>query len=267
MIWREARVDFLLYLKGIEYDEGTTKRIVSQLDKHVSEISQPIDIIKLFSTVKHSRRHLILGLRKLFSFYQILGVDKRYLDTLRGALPKDKSGIDLNIPSEAKVIESCRKISRAPVKYEALHDLLLDSGLRLIEGCELINRFQGAEAVKNFYRCELAMFRGEKQAFYGHFTESTLKLIQQVKDRLNDQTASNYFRKNGWVAPKYLRKFVFDTMTDEKLNIPESVADFIEGRVPKTVGATHYMLLRRKAAQFYPRYAKYIAELRRKALN
>lgn len=64
------------------------------------------------------------------------------------------------------------------------------------------------------------------------------------------------------VSYKYLRKFAFDTMTSEQLNIPESVADFIEGRTPKSVGARHYMLLKRKAVQFYPRYAEHVARLR-----
>jgi len=51
-------------------------------------------------------------------------------------------------------------------------------------------------------------------------------------------------------------------MTSEQLNFPESVADFIEGRTPKSVGARHYMLLKRKAVQFYPRYAEHVARLR-----
>ncbi|MGB9694266.1 MAG: integrase, partial [Fervidobacterium sp.] len=46
---------------------------------------------------------------------------------------------------------------------------------------------------------------------------------------------------------------------------PESVADFIQGRVPRSIGAKHYMQLKRKADQFYPRYAEYVTELRRKA--
>jgi intergrase/recombinase len=54
-------------------------------------------------------------------------------------------------------------------------------------------------------------------------------------------------------------------MTSEELNIPESVADFIEGRTAKSVGARHYMQLKRKAIEFYPRYARYVTELRRKA--
>jgi intergrase/recombinase len=53
-------------------------------------------------------------------------------------------------------------------------------------------------------------------------------------------------------------------ITSERLNIPESVADFIQGRVPRSIGAKHYMRLKRKADQFYPRYAEYVTELRRR---
>ncbi len=61
---------------------------------------------------------------------------------------------------------------------------------------------------------------------------------------------------------KYLGKFAFDKMIE--LGVPESVADFIEGRTPKTIGAKHYMILLRQAKQYYTRYAKYVTELRRK---
>jgi intergrase/recombinase len=47
-----------------------------------------------------------------------------------------------------------------------------------------------------------------------------------------------------------------------ELEVPESVADFIEGRVPKSIGAKHYMVLRRQADKFYGKYADYLAKLR-----
>jgi intergrase/recombinase len=53
-------------------------------------------------------------------------------------------------------------------------------------------------------------------------------------------------------------------MTSEKLNIQESVADFVQGRVPKSIGAKHCMKLKRKADQFYQRYAEYVIELSEK---
>jgi intergrase/recombinase len=124
--------------------------------------------------------------------------------------------------------------------------------LRLIEARYLINNFKGAEQVNGFYRCELAMFRGEKQAYYGHFSEYTLDLIKQTKGDFITEGCSHYYDVNGYVMPKYLRKFAFDKMID--LEIPESVADFIEGRVPTRIGAKHYMALARQASKFYPRY-------------
>ena len=104
------------------------------------------------------------------------------------------------------------------------------------------------------------MFRVEKQAYYAHFSEHTLKLIRQVKDKLGDIAASNYYKKYGYVRPKYLRKFAFDKMIE--LEVPESIADFIEGRVPQRIGAKHYLALARQSSKYYPRYQAYIKQLR-----
>lgn len=65
------------------------------------------------------------------------------------------------------------------------------------------------------------------------------------------------------VRCKYLRKFAFEKMIE--LVVPESVADFIEGRTPKTIGAKHYMILLRQAKQYYPKYSEYVKRLKLKA--
>ncbi|MCJ7423775.1 hypothetical protein MUP01_05850 [Candidatus Bathyarchaeota archaeon] len=75
-------------------------------------------------------------------------------------------------------------------------------------------------------------------------------------------SASHYYSRLNLVAPKYLRKFAFDKMVS--LDVPESVADFMEGRVAKRIGARHYMALRRQADNFYGRYADYLCRLRSK---
>lgn len=50
-----------------------------------------------------------------------------------------------------------------------------------------------------------------------------------------------------------------------ELEIPESVADFIESRVPKRIGAKHYMTLARQAYKFYGKYTEYTTSLKGKA--
>lgn len=63
--------------------------------------------------------------------------------------------------------------------------------------------------------------------------------------------------------PWYLRKFAFDKMI--QLDIPKSLADFIEGRVPTRTGAKHYIALARQADQKYGKYAEFLKQLRRQA--
>ena len=228
-------------------------------------MSGPKDVIHLFSKVETGKRHLILAFRLLLNYYETSGYPKKYLNTLRNAIPKVKCGIDLKIPSESRIVDSLRKLEDSPQKYKALYNLLLDSGLRLVESVELINGFKDAEKVNGFFRCELGNFRGTKRAYYGHFSEATFNQIQEVKEKIRVRTASSYFIKSCSVSAKYLRKFCFDKMIE--LEIPESIADFIQGRVPRRVGAKHYLALARQASKYYPRYLEYIENLRRVKLT
>ncbi|KPV65136.1 MAG: hypothetical protein AOA65_0515 [Candidatus Bathyarchaeota archaeon BA1] len=82
-------------------------------------------------------------------------------------------------------------------------------------------------------------------------------------EKLDRSDASHYYSKRGYISPKYLRKFALDNMIS--LEILESVADFIQGRVPRRIGSKHYLALARQASKFYPRYAEYAMELRWKA--
>lgn len=133
---------------------------------------------------------------------------------------------------------------------------------------QLINSMDESklERLKGFSAYSMSFFRKTKLSYFGFFTDQTLALIGEIRgQKLTDGNVSGYLGKRHVVDCKYLRKFAFDTMID--LGIPESVADFIQGRTPKTVGARHYMILLRKAKKFYPRYAKYLEKLRRKTLN
>ena len=130
-----------------------------------------------------------------------------------------------------------------------------------MEGVALINCFKGAEEINRFFRSNSAKFRGTKSAYYGHFSKGTFEQIQEVTENIKTLNASHYFTKMGYVPSKYLRKFSFDKMIE--LEVPESIADFIQGRVPRRIGARHYMALARQASKFYPRYLDYIEKLRR----
>ena len=240
------------------------KCIISYLDRYLVELREPMDVVRMFSGLTSGQQHnLNRAVRNFLNFHELKGVNADYLNSLRKAIPKEVATFDLNVPSEEEIRASLRKLDSAPLRYRCLWNLLLDSGLRLTEAVRLINSFDGATEVNGFHRCTLGYFRGTKLAFAGYFTPHTLKLIRQNREELDDRTASHYYSKFGYVAPKYLRKFAFDTMISEELGVPESVADFIQGRIPKRIGARHYTKLLRQADGHYPKYVSYLDKLKR----
>ena len=218
------------------------------------------------------KRHLTNGMRNLFNFYQAQGlVGKQYLDVLRDNFPKTSIGVDLNVPTESDVLAALRHLEERDKEKRifALYNLLVDSGLRLVESIRLFNTLvedsSRLEQLNGFCIQPLGYFRNTKLAYFGFITSYTLSLIKKCeKPLVYDRTMGTATKRYEVISYKYLRKFVFDTMTSEQLNIPESVADFIEGRTSKSVGARHYMNLKRKAIQFYPRYRDYLISLRSK---
>ena len=274
--WSVEREEFRKYMEARKYNSRYISDIVSYLDKYVGhrEIRDPKDIIEFFAPLTAGQTHHLN--RALRVFFNYLQVAKRYpedwLSDLRRVLPKDalRGAVDLNIPSEADVTESLRRLRTAPLKHQAIYNLLLDSGFRLVEAVETINAFKDDELQEpqGFFRYPAGMFRRTKQAYYCYLSSYTLSLIRQIGEDdkpLDAWTASKFFQRAKCVNPKYIRKFVYDQMTSEAIGIPDSVADFIEGRVPKTIGALHYAKLARKADEYYPRWMKYVADLRQKA--
>jgi coproporphyrinogen III oxidase-like Fe-S oxidoreductase len=110
---------------------------------------------------------------------------------------------------ESGLVESLRKLKDAPIKHVALYNLLLDCGLRLFESVNLINKFKSAEQEKGFYRCMVGGFRENKQAYYGHFSDHSLKLIKQVHEELDPRTSSHYFFKAWLRDTKICTKILF----------------------------------------------------------
>jgi len=268
--WPETRSLFVQYLEFKRYEPANARNMLNYLDRFVRQpIAAPLDVMRIFSPLTAGQRHHLN--RAMRAWFKCLEINKpnrdfkEFLDGLRRAIPKDEVGIDIKVPEEEQIVSDLKRFASDPLKFQAAYNLLLDSGLRLVEAVKLLNNFPDAERLEGFYRCPIGLFRGSKQAYYCYITEYTYQLVKQLKEKVNKLSISKWLQNHQHTRAKYLRKFVNDVMTSERLNIPESVADFIQGRVPKSIGAKHYMQLKRKADQFYPRYAKYITELRRKA--
>ena len=184
--YRGLREDFIEFLKSRNLNRRYIHCIISYLDKYVKVISEPMDVVRIFSGLSPGQQHnLNRAIRNLFNFLEAQGFNEVYLSLLRKNIPRDHVGVDLKVPEESDIIKSLRKLPKAPEKYVALYNLLLDSGLRLVEGIMLIERFNPdkCERLSGFYRFPIGEFRGSKQAYYAYFTEVTHKEITKLNGK------------------------------------------------------------------------------------
>jgi len=237
------------------------RHIVNVLDRFAPQLSRPMDVIKLFSGLSAGQRHnLLYSVRNLLNFCEAVGFNPFFIESLRRALPKDCRFEDRHRPNERQIIESLRKLWRVPEKYKVVYRLLLESGLRLTEAVRLVNEihelYEKSENHEKYVCIPLFWERKTKNVYVAYFLPETFNILLNNRERLKYKRVSDFCRDNGLVMPKYVRKFVFDKMVE--LGVPESVADFIQGRAPRNVGARHYANLKRLADKYYPRYANYL---------
>ncbi|MEM2169344.1 MAG: integrase [Candidatus Bathyarchaeia archaeon] len=266
IVYFDLRDDFRVYLS--RYSPEVALKIESYLNRFLSDktISSPLDVAQLFKGLSPGQVHnLDMGLRAFLNFCVLKGYPEDWIKLLKKAIPRDPEFIDLNVPSEEEVVSCLSRLNIMPVENRAVWLLCLEGGLRLTEALRVVSNFDERRLfrVNCFYRYELAYFRGSKQAYYAYFTETSLSLIKNVMGKaVKRVNASKFYERNSFVRPKYLRKFAFDKMIE--LGVPDSIADFIEGRAPRRIGARHYMSLVKQADNYYGRYAEYLRVLREK---
>ena len=130
----ESKAEFVEYLQSKHFNERYARCMISYLDRNVSELQEPMDVVKIFSKLTVGQQHnLSRALRTFLNFVELKGINVEYLNSLRKAIPKDRVGADLNVPTESEILASLSKLKDMPVKYQALYSLLSDSGLRVIE--------------------------------------------------------------------------------------------------------------------------------------
>ena len=86
---------------------------------------------------------------------------------------------------------------------------------------------------------------------------------EKLKKTAVDSFRRRLKRKGMEIEPvKYVRDFAYNAML--QVGIPESLADYLNGRGPQTVGAKHYLEKKRQIITHWPKYMAYLEKLRTK---
>ena len=99
---------------------------------------------------------------------------------------------------------------------------------------------------EKFAKYQLHYNRGHKSSFYIYMPKEMVPELH--KFYIHVDTITHQISKSG-LNPKYPRKWFYNFLIYN--NVPEGVADFIEGRASSSVGSMHYLSKAKQADYWY----------------
>lgn len=138
--------------------------------------------------------------------------------------------------------------------------VLATSGIRYIECLDFLKNYDITKfkIEKNYVSYNVSELRHTKtinNIYLPLFVYNELKRVNNsynaLRERLKEKECTFTF--------KYLRKWNYNFLLYN--NIPESVADFIQGRSSKTISATHYLAKSQQASFWYEKVSDIMKEL------
>ena len=167
----------------------------------------------------------------------------------RSMLKVKTENIDYYVPTDDKVIDSYNKIKNNKL-LEIVFLVLATSGIRYIEALKFLENYDINKFTKysNYVAYNVSDLRHTKNINNIYLPLFVYKKLYQVTKSYHT-IRMNYNRTSGLFALKYLRKWQYNFLIYN--NVPESVADFIQGRASKGVSANHYLAKSQQAGFWY----------------
>ena len=161
-------------------------------------------------------------------------------------LPLRQSKADNYIPSNDEVVSAYKQLKEK--RFQTIFKLLAFSGARITELVKMVKEYEPSKLIveEKFAKYQLHYNRGHKKSFYIYMPKEMVPELH--KYYVHVDTITHQISKSG-LNPKYLRKWFYNFLIYN--NVPEGVADFIEGRASSSVGSMHYLSKAKQADYWY----------------
>jgi intergrase/recombinase len=243
--------------------EKTAKDYIKALDKFMKKYKLETigDLVSALQK-EHYTHHLVSALRNFVTFLEereIINEDAA--NRIRKYAKIKKSGVDQTHITNDELREAWKQVlSYGEKRRELTFKLLVFSGLRLSHVHYLLTTF---DASKLIFEGNIAKYplqeaaKGTKRAFYAYMPADFAKELEPVKASYDAMREWVRFEdKARRVKAKTIRKWHFNFLIRHGVSF--EVADFIQGRAPRSIGERHYANLEMLADEAYSRIVDYL---------
>jgi len=260
-LYLKLRSDFIEYLIKIR---NINKILAKSYDSAIyrfllNGITNPKELEKI--VMENRKDKLIKGLRNFFNYleYQeIYELNGYSLDQWKKRLKLPRSNVREIYISDEEIIEAYNRI-KDNEQLELCFKLLVFSGLRLKHLWEAMKEFDRSKIIVKDKIARYPVSFVSKSTKKSYWLYMPSSIVNELKK----------FRFNYWYYQKGIKFNRVDSSTIRKwhlnklieLNVPESIADFIQGRASITVGSTHYLNKTKQADKWYSRVVDKITKI------
>ena len=229
--------------------------IIGMLSKYL--VKPILDLEDLNQLLQRSSSHLGVGVRNYLDFLAYKGHFSQEMVVVYKSIIRSRSiSPDLFIPTDEMVKDAYLKLDEQ--RFQTLYKILAYSGIRITELVELISKYEPERLIinENVAKYPLGFIRGKKQSFYVYLPKEVASELKHF--RISIRSIVYKFGEAG-LSGKYLRKWFYNFLIYN--NVPESVADFMEGGATQTVGSMHYLSRVKQADYWYEKIVKKLDEV------
>ena len=198
----------------------------------------------------------------LINYYvDVKGLDETVAIKLKKACKMEKSGVRAVFLKDSEVREAYHQLAKNGEHINIFMKLEIFSGIRGKHAYEMLRNYDEDQLIripeKGIARYLIVEYsKGNEQGFFAYFPIEFADELRKFEEfEYRDFIENSRYNR---VNSNSIRKWHYNKMID--CGFDASIADFIQGRAPQSVGAMHYLASARQADKAY---SKAVGEIRR----
>ena len=185
-------------------------------------------------------------------------ISSEQLNQIKKKLTSIKEGVDNNVPTVQEIMQV---LSQLTENNKLVYLVYLVSGVRKIEGEYLLNNLDKlkVQQLDGFVKITMNYLRHNKNSYFCYLPQDVYNQLNTKNKSLSIYSLESEIKRKKLIPIKYCRKWFYTKCIE--IGVPESIADYYQGRVANSVGSNHYLSRQLLADQNYSKIVSYLNSL------
>jgi len=251
-------------LINANYSKDYQKKIIAKIplifSKSVYKNNELLDVINVNCDIINKDETAIKMIRLILNYCEkkeLLTTDQ--LIQCRKKIKNHKSGIDNHVPTDQEIQQTLSQLSP---NNQIVYLMYLVSGVRKVEGNYLLANIDKlkTQEMDGFVKVTMNYLRHNKNSYFCYLPLDICNQLSTNHKLLSISSLEQEIKRKNLIPIKYCRKWFYTKCIE--LGIPESIADYYQGRSARGVGNNHYLSRQLLADQNYSKMTNYLKAFR-----